>query len=304
MVSFFYFLELALPYLALTSGLAFLIRWQRRQPGEAARLRLHALMAAAAVSHAFLAWGIWAIFSSSSSTAAIGLIFLPLYGLGVAVAALPVAWAGFTCAAFFAAARRRFGWPVPRWQQSVAAAAILAATATGGTWGVSRLILLDTAKSAETPIDRLDQIARTAVAGDDLNVLANLARNPLSDERILGAIFDRCMALGPIDGQAPCYQVFVYIAANRNASAEMLILLVEARDPALLTMVGINRNTPPVALERLARSPDASIRGWVAENPALPLPALTVLADDPDELTRDRARGALQRRTTGKAPSP
>ncbi len=302
MVSLFFFLELALPYLALTSGLAFLIRWHRRLAGKAARLRLHALMAAAAVSHGFLAWGIWAIFSSTSSTAAIGLLFLPLYSLAVAAVALPIAWAAFTCAAFSAAARRRFGWPAPRWRSVTAAAAVLLTAVASGVWGISRLGLFEAAQSGETPLERLEQIAAAAIAKSDVRVLDKLAPNPASDERILGPIFDTCVALGRIDGQAPCYQVFVHIAANRNAPAALLALLGEADDPALLTMVGTNRNTPVSVLVRLTQSPAPMVRTWVAGNPNLPVEALVPLGDDPDPTTRSHARSALQRRT-GNAPS-
>jgi hypothetical protein len=295
--SFFVLFQFALPYLALTGGLAALIRLFRGRPAAGARLILHALVTAAVVSHAYLALGFWAIFSSTSSTAGIGLIYLPLYGVGVAIATFVVAGAAMSVAATMAKARQRFGWAAPRWPVVAAAAVILAGTTAGGVWGVSRLILLGEAESAATSLDRLDQIAKTAIAQSDVPVMAKLARNPASDERILGPVFDRCLALGPIDGQAPCYRVFANIAANWNTPSAMLELLAEAPERAILSMVGMNRNTSPAALERLARSPEAGIRYWVAINPALPLPALSVLADDPDDLTRRNARAALQRRT-------
>lgn len=297
MESFFFLFQLALPYLILTGGLTALIRLFRGRPEAGARLILHALISAAVVSHAFLALGFWAVFSSTSSTASIGLVFLPLYSVGVAVATFVVAGAAMSVAATMAKVRQRFGWAAPRWPVAAAAAVILAGTAAGGAWGVSRLIQLGEAESAETSLDRLDQIAQAAVARNDVAVMAKLARNRASDERILGPVFDRCRALGRIDGQPPCYQVFVYIAANQNTPAAMLSLLSDTSDPAILAFVGMNRHATPAVLERLARHPSASVRTWVADNPNLPIPALNTLADDPDELTRARARGALERRS-------
>ena len=302
-LAYIFVIPLSMPYLALTGGLFYLVRWHLRQPGEAARFRLHTLIAAVIACYAFLAWGVYEIFSSTSSTAAIGLIFLPFYSIAVAAAAFAVAWAGFTGIALVGSVRSHLGWPVPRWPHLALAAAILAVAMAGGSWGTSRQLLLQEADSEATSEERLGEIARQAMAANNVDLLANVVRNSTSSAELLGLIFDHCLALGPIDGQARCYQVFVNIAGHRKASPAMLARLGDARDPALLTMVGTNRNTPVPVLEQLAHNPSSLVRTWVAGNPHLPLEALTPLADDPNPTTRNHARTALKRRG-GKVSSP
>jgi len=295
-------IPLSMPYLALTGGLFYLIRWHLRQSGEAVRLRLHALIAASVACYAFLAWGVYAIFSSTSSTAAIGLIFLPFYSVGVIVAAYAISWAAFTYVALFSALRRWFGWPAPRWPHLAMAATVLAVAVAAGTWGTSRYLLIREADSVATSEDRLDEIARQAMAANNVDLLANVVRNSTSSAELLDLVFNHCLALGAIDGQARCYQVFVNIAGHRKASPAMLALLGDAQDPALLTMVGTNRNTPVPILEQLARNPSSMVRTWVTNNPNLPLEALAPLADDPNPTARSYARAALKRRG-GKVPN-
>lgn len=80
------------------------------------------------------------------------------------------------------------------------------------------------------------------------------------------------------------------IAANPQASPELLAQLAQRTDEQLQVNLATNPSTPPDILARMADHPEGWLRVSVAYNPAIPPDILSRLLSDPDKQVREQAR--------------
>jgi len=169
---FFLSVFVLIPWAILAGGFTLLLRAQRRRPEGFSSLTARSLVGSAIATLAFNVWAVVAIFSSSSSTAAVGFAFLPLYSFAVAAAGWATLWSLLTLVEL---ARRGSPAPGPRGSAAAATAVLFLATpAAGSALAWQRQWLLKAASQSDTSSDRLAEIAAQAFARNDYEVLGRL----------------------------------------------------------------------------------------------------------------------------------
>jgi len=262
---------------------------------------------------------------SSSSTAPIGLIFLPFF---TALQAVPGAIGG--AAIGFIAEGRLRGRRLREPGMAVAGLVALVLVSWGAATLVKGLVLGAEVRRVEGLAEpALGDVLKSRLLGRNLFVLAAIAGNPRSS----GETLDRISRLTDPElhhaNGSPFRDVrgknrkglavMRLVASNPNVRPDTLERLAGSPDPYVrgdvagnaklpapalarlavspdyLVAWGLSRNphTPPEVLERLSRTGDRYARSNVASNPGTPAEVRARLMSDPDELVRDRATGAV-----------
>ena len=290
---FFLFVFVLIPWTLLAGGFTLLLRAQRRRPEGFASLTARSLVGSAIATLAFNLWAVVAIFSSSSSTAAIGFAFLPIYSFAVAAASWATAWSLLTLVDL---ARRGRPAPGPRgWAAAAAAVLFLGVLAAGATLAWQRQSLLSAAAQADTPSARLAEISERALAASDYEVLGRIATNPSAAPELIAKLTAFCEQ--ELGGARPvfCYSILYGLASHPAASAELLARLAVNPEVTIRTGVARNPHTPVASAESLASDPEPSVRLWVATHPGLSRATLERLAADRDDGVRRNAAAAFAR---------
>lgn len=131
------------------------------------------------------AWVLYAVFSSDSSTAAIGLIFVPLYGGLAALIGCAVVYVGFTAADLLAG---RLAWGSVR--VLTASAFVALAVLFGGAVFLYRDALA-IAENPQSPPDELMAVSQRWIPLWQLEVLLALAKNPATPGVLLTAMAEQ-----------------------------------------------------------------------------------------------------------------
>ncbi|MBX3651829.1 MAG: hypothetical protein KF771_10710 [Burkholderiales bacterium] len=147
------------------------------------RRRIYLLFAAAGFLLA-AAWVLHAVFTSTSSTAAIGLIFVPFYGLGGAILGCAVAYVGFALADVFAGRRAWHSSPV------LFSGLLLAAAALFGSTLLLERNALAVALDPRAPPEMLEEISRSWIPLGRRNVDIALMKNPATPAALLTAVVE------------------------------------------------------------------------------------------------------------------
>ena len=290
------FVYLLLPAIAFVGGFALLIRTQLLLPREKARFALVCTVLTAAATAVFVLWFLYQIFASKSSTAGIGIIFMPSYALAVAGGASLAFWSLLTLIGFAPAAGRYLGRARPGFPRAAVALALIAGGAWGGTDTLLRNAMLERAASAETPAPRLAAMAEEAKRESDFRILENIAANAAAGADLLEGIHAYCGKRARTSYASICYTV--HIALGRNQTAGPSVLAALAGDPttSVRAAVAANESAPAATLEALVRDPETSVRAAAASNRVLPRAALERLARDPVSQVKSRAEAMLERR--------
>lgn len=215
--------------------------------------------------------GIWAIFQSRSSTAAIGILFLPFYGLFAAV----MAW-------LFANLRvaERWGWRAVGWFCLAVSLAVPVVLAYQGFSSIA----LNESRGAKYQASLLE------IAKNKASLVEVLASNPGRESEIIDALIDkhaddrnhllpilenRFVSAEALDRLARSEDLGVALSAvrNPNCRAETLVHIYRTHTypDYFFQALAANANTPPEILKELYRKP--TINGLdrsLASNPATP----------------------------------
>ncbi len=130
------------------------------------------------------AWVLHAVFTSTSSTAAIGLIFVPFYGLGGAILGCAVAYAGFALSDAFAGRKPWYSAPVLFSGLLAAAAALF-----GSALLQQREALVVASDPRATP-EMLAEISASWIPLWRRNVDIALMKNPAAPAALLAAVVE------------------------------------------------------------------------------------------------------------------
>jgi hypothetical protein len=258
---------------------------------------------------------------TSSSTAPIGLIFLPFV---TAIHAAPGALAGAAIGCLIEARRRgrRFREP------GVAFAGLVALTLCG--WGATTLVRGFVLGAEVRRVERLEEprlgeVLRSRLFGRNPFVLAAVASNPRASgetldlisrrtdpelHRAIGTVFHEAMGsnfkglavmrlvarnpnvrpdtLERLAGSQDSY-VLGDVVGNPKLPASVLARFTSSEDYLIVWGLSHNPHTPPDVLDRLSRSSDRYTRMHVAGNPGTPPEVRARLASDPDEAVRNAA---------------
>jgi hypothetical protein len=131
------------------------------------------------------AWVLYAVFTSESSTAAIGLIFVPLYGVLAALIGCVVVYVGFTAADVLAG---RLAWGSVR--VLTASAFVALAVLFGGAVFLYRDALA-IAENPQSPPDELMAVSQRWIPLWQLEVFLALAKNPATPGVLLTAMAEQ-----------------------------------------------------------------------------------------------------------------
>ena len=217
--------------------------------------------------------GIWAIFQSRSSTAAIGILFLPFYGLFAGV----MAW-------LFANLRvaERWGWRAFGW---FCLAASLSVPTVFIFQGFDSIALNESR-------DAKYQASLVEIAKNKANLAETLANNPGRESEMIDALIDkhaddrnhllpilesRYISAEALDHLARSEDLGIALSAirNPNCRAETLVRIyrTHAYPDYFFQALAAHANTPPEILKELYQRP-ATINGLdrsLASNPATPI---------------------------------
>jgi hypothetical protein len=145
------------------------------------RSRIHALAALGGFLLA-AAWVLYAVFTSTSSTAAIGLVFVPFYGLGGALAGWLLSFASFALAD---ACAGRLGWNSGRVLFSLV---LLAAGALAGSALLQQRHALAVASDPRATPEMLAEISGSWIPLWRRNVDIALMKNPATPAALLASV--------------------------------------------------------------------------------------------------------------------
>jgi hypothetical protein len=148
-----------------------------------ARRRTYALAALAGFLLA-AAWVLQAVFNSTSSTAAIGLIFVPFYGLGGAVLGCAVAYVAFVLS------EARAGRKAWRSAPVLVSGLLLAAAALFGSALLLQRHALTVASDPRATPEMLEEISRSWIPLWRRNVDIALVKNPAAPAALLAAVVE------------------------------------------------------------------------------------------------------------------
>lgn len=229
--------------------------------------------------------GIWAIFQSRSSTAAIGILFLPFYGLFAGV----MAW-------LFANLRlaERRGWQVFGWFCLAASLALPVSLAYQGF----NSIALNESRDAQYQASLLE------MAKNKANLAETLANNPGRESEMIDALIDkhaddrnhllpilesRFISAEALDHLARSEDLGIALSAlrNPNCRAETLVRIyrTHAYPDYFFQALAAHANTPPEILKELFQRP-ATINGLdrsLASNPATPIEVILEIMSKTNE---------------------
>ena len=290
---FFLFVFVLVPWAILVGGFTLLLRAQRSRPEGFSSPTARSLAGSAIATLAFNVGAVVAIFSSSSSTAAIGFAFLPLYSFAVAAASWATVWSLLTLVELARSENLARG---PRgWAAAAAAVLFLALLAAGSALAWQRQSVLKAASQSDTPAARLAEIAGEAFAGSDYEVLGRLATNAGVAPELVETLTAFCEK--ELGGARPvlCYAVLLGLASHPAAPPELLTRLAVNPEVTIRTGVARNPHTPAENAETLASDPEPAVRLWVTTNPGLSRETLERLAADRDDGVRRYAMAALGR---------
>jgi len=199
---FFFIAVVILPYVLLALVFLRVIRLAYISKSATKPLFFYPLVAAFFVTAAFVAWGQHDIFASRSSTAAIGLIFLPFYSIGIALIGFLVSGAFVYILRFIlerGGVTPRLTSPAPL----IASVLILFLTAWTIQTRISRHRLLAAAK---TDIS-IEAVIHQAIAAHDLEALAAIARNQHTSTTDLLRIYQACKdRVGVANSRDGCFR--------------------------------------------------------------------------------------------------
>ena len=304
-----FYLTLLAPVVVVVALIAV---WRRRRSGAARWLVGFAALGGIAGSALY----VFLILRQTSSTAAIGIIFVPLIFAVAAVAGGLCGWSLYQVV--HTAEALRAGWRgVVPWL----VATVFLVVAVYSTITLTRdLVTFQQLKSPQADARFLEQRYRTAMAAKNYFQLSAIAANPNTPPAVLLEIarspdpglhekrqglttmFDRDAlavvrkvlrnpnmppeALVDLARSKNDY-VLGDVAASKHAT-EPILRGIAGRSDSYLVRWGLatNRNTPRDILERLAKDGDRVTAQQLAQNPSAPRPILAELAGHADEFVR------------------
>ena len=294
---FFFIAIVILPYVLLAAALLRAIRWAYISEKAARPLFLYPLVGAFIITTAFVAWGQHDIFSSRSSTAAIGLIFLPFYSVIVALIGFLISGA---VVYIFRFAIERVGCISHRLTSIVpliGSVLILSLAAFTLQTHISRHRLLVSSKNEMPSKSVLDQ----AIVAHDLDVLAAVAKNPNTSATDSLRIYAACnVQIGA--AYQKDYVVLYALAKNPKTPPDVLATLLNCNESSIRVEIARNPSTPGEIVPTLVNDKEAMVRTWVTIHPAISKELLLKLAADNDKTVQGYAQSALRR--TGPAEKP
>lgn len=251
---------IALPCVLMALSFFLLIKVAYRSHSPTRPFFLYPLVCSFVVTSGFMAWGYHAIYTSRSSTAAIGFLFLPFYSAALAVIAFVVSWSVLYMGWFIFQRIER----TPVRPVSVAllalAVALLGWAGYVAQVGIARHGLLNEAASGHN-VDRLEVILAEGVSLQDFEVLANLAKNPNTPANDLARLFDYCKP-HIAEFNPPEYTILFSLAKNPNTRSDILVILAGCHQSSIRFTVATNPNTPTSTLSKLAGDSDVSVKTY------------------------------------------
>lgn len=239
-------------------------------------------------------WGTWAIFQSTSSTAAIGLVFLPIQALKIAV---PFYLFGY-CAHHAVAALRP---PRHSLKGLLAAGVALAILLPFLHWLGNGLVLSYVARDvrAMAPSQIVNFLKASRFKENKYALNALLEHQDLDAQTLYQIaqipspeLHDRMGSFFPMMGKnTKGLAVMRLVARHPNADARTLALLANSPNDYVLGDVALNKNTPADIVVRLHKKGGYLIDWGVASNPNCPPEILHELSSSDNEYTRASVAG-------------
>lgn len=229
--------------------------------------------------------GLWAIFQSRSSTAAIGILFLPFLGVLAGV----LGWLFRNLQIARHAALRLLGW--------LCLAGAIALLAWGVYEGLTTIKLNQTRDAAHQArsmrIDRHREIIKTLLArnkGSEPAAIEKIIVEANNDDEILlPALASEYVSADTLDRFARADDLGVTLTAvrNPNCRAETLVRIFRTHSypDYFFQALAAHPNTPPVILREMYQKNPRTIMGldiWFAKNPATPDDMLLELTNTKD----------------------
>lgn len=239
-------------------------------------------------------WVTWVIFQSTSSTACIGLIFMPFQAL-----LMGGLFFAFGCCARYAMVA--FQPPRRPLLGLLAAGIALALMLPFLYWLGDGLILSYVARDVRSMApSQIEQFLKTSPYKENKYALnALLEHRDLKPSTLykiaqipLPELHERMGSFFPVMGKnTKGFAVMRLVAQHPNADAQTLALLANSPNDAVLCDVAANPNTPQEVLLRLAKKESQSIGYGLAANPNARPAILHALSESGNQYTRANVAG-------------
>jgi hypothetical protein len=236
-------ISIALPcvLMALIFSLAITVAYRSHSP---ARLfLLYPLICSFVITSGFMIWGYFAVYiiicTSRASLAGIGLFFLPLFSIAVAVAAIVVSWSCLYLAHFIIDRLKRIPLGITSIVFLALAIVLLSLTGYVVQNRVARYRLLNKAASG-ADANSLEKILSDGISCQDVEVLSKLAKNPNTPISDLVRLYDFCNP-NIAKSSPPEYPVLVSLARNSRTPPDILVVLAGCHPSDIRSYVAIVR---------------------------------------------------------------
>ena len=223
-------------------------------------LFLYPLIFSFFITGGYIIWGYYAICTSKSSTAAIGLLFVPLISIIVTVVGFLFSWSCFYVARFILERLRLITNRITSILPLVLAIVLIVLTGYVAQDKLRRHRLLNTAASG-TNAGLLTKILDDGISSQDLEALSKLAKNPNTKSGDLASIYGYCKH-SITEFNPPEIPVFISLAQNPQTPPRILVVLAGCQQSAVRYGIAINPNTPTKTLIQLAEDRDALIKKY------------------------------------------
>jgi hypothetical protein len=251
---------IAVPVLLMALIFLLTIKGAYRSDSPRRPFFLYPLMGSFLLTSGFMVWGYHAVCTSRSSTAAIGLLFVPILSAVVAVVGFVVSWA---CVYVTHFTIQRIG-GIPLHPISVVvlvwAIAVLGWAGNAAFHKILRHRLLNEAASG-TDVESLGKIQADSIASRDMEVLSKLAKNPTTPVGDLVRMYEFCkpnfLQFNPVE-----YPVLSSLAQNHQTPPDILAALAACRQFSIRYAVAINPHTATETLKQLAEDQDDLVRTY------------------------------------------
>ncbi len=251
---------IALPCVLMGMGFFLAIRRAYRSSSPARPLFLYPLICSFVLTSGYMLRGYHAICTSRSSTAGIGLFFLPFESVVVAVAGFVVSWSVLYVAHFVIQRINGIRVGLTSVVFLALAIALLAWTGYVAHNKIVRHRLLNEAASG-TDVASLERILASSIVSHDNEVLYRLAKNPNTPIADLVRLYDYCKP-NIAKFSPPEYPIFHALAHNPQTPPDILSVLAGCQSSSTRLAVVTNPSTPMTTLRQLAEGQDDFVRGY------------------------------------------
>lgn len=246
------------------------------------------------ITFLFIIWFLFVIFTSSSSTASIGLIFLPFYSIFIfVISSLFVGSVFFLFTVIKKTNEEKTD--IRHILLTIVSSFIILSVIFSLGYYINRSVYIKKSRNLDNTSE-IRKMYSIALGKDDAGVLEQLSKNPSTPKDIMYDLYKFGIENDPKLPGGPYYSILIGLAYNYNTPSDILNNLSKSKYSSIRAYVASHHNTPPETLRILSNDNDTLILSRVAGNPNTPIDVVKAMTKFYDEVVRSYAINNLKKR--------